>query len=306
MDRKGIIFDIKKFAIHDGPGIRSSVFFKGCPLRCLWCHNPEGISPRREIMVFAGRCLKGCRDCLAACPHQALDKRRGAIILDRSRCDGCGACAEVCPAEALQATGREMSVAKSWTNCPRTTPSTGNRAAAPLSRAASPCTSPLFCARSCTACRGEKIHTAVDTSGHAPFSAFASILPLADLFLFDLKIMDDACHQRLTGVSNRLLLDNLQKLSGAGRASLRPHTAGPRRQRRDRDLEQAADFCAALPGRHPVHLLPYHRGYVGKLMRLGRAAPLAATQPPDCGGRGPGPGIFSLARESDRHHRRLT
>ena len=105
MAMKATIFDIKKFAVHDGPGIRSTVFFKGCPLRCLWCHNPEGISPSPEVMVFSSRCLKGCRDCLAACPQKALRKDKHGIALQRCLCRGCGTCVAACPAGAISGTG---------------------------------------------------------------------------------------------------------------------------------------------------------------------------------------------------------
>ena len=132
-----------------------------------------------------------------------------------------------------------------------------------------------------SACRERGLHTAVDTSGQAPFSAFETILPLTGLFLFDLKIVDDASHRRLTGVSNRLILENLEKLSRAGAPLAVRIPLVPGCNDSARDLEQAADFCADLPGRHPVHLLPYHRGYSGKLQRLGMAAPLAATLPPE-------------------------
>jgi len=280
MAMKGMIFDIKKFAVHDGPGIRSTVFFKGCPLRCLWCHNPEGISPAREIMVFSGRCLKGCRDCLAVCPQGALDKRRGAIVLDRSRCDGCGACADACPSEALQATGREMSVGAVLDELARDAPFYRESGGGATFSGGEPLQQPKFLRELLGACRGEKISTVVDTSGQAPYSDFASILPLADLFLFDLKIVDDARHLSLTGASNRLPLANLQTLSQDGAPLVIRLPLVPGCNDAIPDLEQAADFCASLPQRHPVHLLPYHRGYTGKLKRLGRDTALNAFLPP--------------------------
>jgi pyruvate formate lyase activating enzyme len=143
-----------------------------------------------------------------------------------------------------------------------------------------PLQQPDFLLELLAACRDEKIPTAVDTSGHAPYAVFERLLPLAGLFLYDLKIIDDARHRSLTGAGNGLLLANLEKLSRAGaplavRVPLVPGcTDGAR------DLQQAADFCAALPGRHPVHLLPYHRGHGGKLQRLGRQVPLPSTLPP--------------------------
>jgi pyruvate formate lyase activating enzyme len=281
MAMKGMIFDIKKFAVHDGPGIRTTVFFKGCPLRCLWCHNPEGISPLREIMVFSGRCLKGCRDCLALCPQGALDKRRGVIVLDRSRCDGCGACVDACASEALQVSGREMNVGAVLEELTKDIPFYGESGGGATFSGGEPLQQPEFLRELLRACRAEKISTVVDTSGQAPYAAFASILPLADLILFDLKIVDDARHLELTGASNRLLLANLRKLSqdGAPLAIRLPLVPGCNDA--VADLEEAADFCAALPRRHSLHLLPYHRGYTGKLKRLGRDAALNATLPPN-------------------------
>jgi pyruvate formate lyase activating enzyme len=280
MGKKGTIFDIKKFAIHDGPGIRTTVFFKGCPLRCLWCHNPEGISPAPEIMVFSGRCLKGCRDCLAACPRQALSKRR-AIALDRSRCDGCGLCVTACPAEALQATGREMDVDEVMAELEKDAPFYRESGGGATFSGGEPLQQPAFLGELLSACHERGLHAAVDTSGQAPFSAFERIMPLTDLFLFDLKIVDDAGHRRLTGVSNRLILENLERLSRAGAPLAVRMPLVPGCNDSARDLEQAAGLCAGLPKRHPVHLLPYHRGYTGKLARLGMAAPLAATLPPE-------------------------
>jgi pyruvate formate lyase activating enzyme len=281
MGMKGTIFDIKKFAVHDGPGIRSTVFFKGCPLRCLWCHNPEGISPAPEIMVFSDRCLKGCGDCLPACPQQALSKRRGTIVLDRSRCDGCGACAAACPSEALQVTGRSVGVDEVIGEVARDVPFYRESGGGATFSGGEPLLQPDFLLELLAACRGEKIHTAVDTSGHARFDVFERLLPLVDLFLFDLKTVDDARHRLLTGSGNRLLLENLERLSRAGAPLAVRVPLVPGVNDAERDLEQAADFCAALPRRHPIHILPYHRGYRGKLERLGLPAPLAATLPPD-------------------------
>ncbi len=233
MAMKGMIFDIKKFAVHDGPGIRSTVFFKGCPLRCLWCHNPEGISPAREIMVFSGRCLKGCRDCLAVCPRGALDKRRGAIVLDRSRCDGCGACADACAAEALQATGREMSVSAVLDELARDAPFYRESGGGATFSGGEPLQQPEFLRELLRACRGEKISTVVDTSGQAPYSDFASILPLADLFLFDLKIVDDARHLTPDRRLQPPVAGEPANAFPSRRAAGRPPAAGPRLQRRD-------------------------------------------------------------------------
>lgn len=280
MAARGTIFDIKRYAVHDGPGIRTAVFLKGCPLRCPWCHNPEGISSFPEIMVFAGRCLQGCRDCVGVCPRQALRKRGAAIALDRSRCDGCGACANACSSEALQATGRSVSVAVVMEELAKDMPFYRQSGGGATFSGGEPMLQSRFLLELLEQCRKQGIPAAVDTSGCAPYAEYEKILPLADLVLYDLKLLDDERHRRLTGVSNRLILDNLVRISRSGRPLSVRIPIVPGVNDADRDLEQMADFCAGLPRRHPVHLLPYHRGYAGKAQRLGFAMTMADAQPP--------------------------
>ncbi len=280
MGSSGIIFDIKKFAVHDGPGIRTTVFLKGCPLRCAWCHNPEGIAAGPEIAVFADRCVKGCRDCLAACPRGALKKVRGIILLDRSLCDGCGACAEICSAEALRSAGRTVSVPEIMEEVARDIPFYRESGGGVTFSGGEPLAQPAFLRELLLDCRARGIHAVVDTSGHAPFSLFEELLPLVDLFLFDLKVIDDESHRRFTGVSNRLILENLEKLSCSGAPLSVRVPLIPGVNDADRDLKAMAEFRDALPGRHPLHLLPYHRGYAAKRLRLGLDAVLPDTAPP--------------------------
>lgn len=283
MNSKGMVFDIKKFAVHDGPGIRTTVFLKGCPLRCAWCHNPEGVPVAPGIMVFASRCVKGCRDCLAACPSGALKKVHDVIILDRGCCDGCGACVVVCPAEALQSIGRTVSVAEVVEEVARDIPFYRSSGGGVTFSGGEPLAQPQFLRELLLACRAQGIHTAVDTSGHAPFSCFEKLLPLVDLFLYDLKIIDGKRHKSLTGADNRLILGNLRKLSRlrvplAIRVPLVPGVND-----KESDLRALAEFCAALPNRHPLHILPYHRGHAAKRQRLGLDAVLPASAPPSAG-----------------------
>lgn len=275
-----MIFDVKRFAVHDGPGIRTTVFFKGCPLRCAWCHNPEGIAAEPEIMVFSSRCIMGCRDCLSACPRGALDKRRGVIRLDRGRCDGCGACARACPAEALQLAGREVSAAELADEIARDIPFFAKSGGGATFSGGEPLQQAGFLRDLLAACRRKGITTAVDTAGLAPWETFAGILPLVDLFLFDLKFVDDGRHRSFTGVSNLSILDNLQRLSRSGAELAVRIPLVPGVNDSPRDLDALAERCASLGRRHPVHLLPFHRGYAGKLKRLGRKDSLPAAAPP--------------------------
>ncbi len=275
-----MIFDVKRFAVHDGPGIRTTVFFKGCPLRCAWCHNPEGVSAAPEVMVFSSRCVRGCRDCLPACPLGALAKRRGAVVLDRGRCDGCGACVRVCPAEALQLAGREVSAPELAEEIARDVPFFDTSGGGATFSGGEPLQQAGFLGALLSACRRKGIRTAVDTAGLAPWETFAGLLPLVDLFLFDLKLIDEGRHRRFTGVSNRAVLENLRRLSRSGAELAVRVPLLPGVNDAPRDLDALADFCAALGRRHPVHLLPYHRGYAGKLKRLGRKDALPAAAPP--------------------------
>lgn len=278
---KGTIFDIKKFAVHDGPGIRSTIFFKGCPLRCPWCHNPEGISPAPEIMVFPNRCLPGCRDCLSACPNGALFKKGRAIRLDRARCDGCGACSLACPAEALRLVGYRVTVPQAMGQLAKDAAFFRDSHGGVTCSGGEPLLQPRFLHELLGSCRRQGLDVAVDTCGHAPFSRYEEILPLTALFLYDLKLMDDSRHRLLTGVSNRLALSNLQKLSRSAASIAIRVPLVPGCNDSAADMAELADFCSSLPQRHPVHLLPYHRGGSGKWRRLGRRDPLAPTKPPE-------------------------
>lgn len=290
MQPKGTIFSIKKFAIHDGPGIRSTIFFKGCPLRCTWCHNPEGISPDEEIMVFPERCLADCRDCLGACPKNALRKIGTTFLVERAKCDGCGLCALACPAEALQMAGQRVTVMDAVEQLSMDTAFYRSSGGGITCSGGEPLLQPRFLQALLRACRKQNLHTTVDTCGHAPFADFAKILPLTDLFLYDLKIMDEEKHRRLTRVSNRLLIRNLQKLSLLARQLAIRIPLIPGCNDAAADMAELADFCASLPRRHHVHLLPYHRGGSGKNKRLGQFDSLAEI-------RAPAPAAIKKTRE---------
>jgi pyruvate formate lyase activating enzyme len=280
MASKGIIFDIKKFAIHDGPGIRSTVFFKGCPLRCRWCHNPEGMSPIPEVLVSARRCLPECHTCVGLCPREALVKKGKAIVLRRDRCDGCGLCAAACPGEALEMAGRSVSVEEVMNELAKDAVFYQGSGGGVTFSGGEPLAQIGFLRELLLAAKENGWHTGVDTCGQASFASFEKIMPLVDLFLYDLKCIDPARHRRLTGLTNARILKNLPKLSLSARSlAIRvPLVPGCNDSRSD--LEQLADFCASLPRAHPVQLLPYHRGGSGKRQRLDQADPLPATKPP--------------------------
>jgi pyruvate formate lyase activating enzyme len=280
MEAKGIIFDIKKFAVHDGPGIRGTVFFKGCPLRCAWCHNPEGMSAAPEVMVSSQRCLASCRACVGACPRRALAKAASVIVLDRERCDGCGLCAAACPAEALQMAGRTVSVGAVMAELAKDEAFYQDSGGGVTFSGGEPLAQVGFLEALLRAAKKRGWHTAVDTSGQAPFESFMKIIPLVDLFLFDLKAIDPARHRDFCGEDNVLVLDNLSRLSLLARSLAIRVPLVPGFNDAPGEMAGIADFCSALPRPHPLHLLAYHRGGSNKRKRLGQADPLPATRPP--------------------------
>ncbi|MCX6554163.1 MAG: glycyl-radical enzyme activating protein [Candidatus Aminicenantes bacterium] len=277
---KGIIFDIKKFAIHDGPGIRSTVFFKGCPLRCRWCHNPEGISPAAEVMVFSRRCLSDCRSCIKACPRKALSRYAAKIVLQRERCDHCGLCVSACPAEVLQMAGRFVSAEQVIDELAKDAVFYRSSAGGVTFSGGEPLQQAHFLLALLRQAKKKGWHTTVDTCGHAPWASFTKIMPWVDLFLFDLKSIDLGRHRRLTGMPNDLILENLPRVSHAARSLAIRIPLIPGSNDSEVELARMADYCAALPRPHPVHLLPYHRGGGSKRERLGQTDPMPGARPP--------------------------
>ncbi len=280
MEQKGIIFDIKKFAVHDGPGIRTTVFFKGCPLRCSWCQNPEGISFDPQVLLFSQRCLADCRDCIGVCPQKALSKARAGIVLDRGRCNGCGLCAPACASDALQMAGKAVRVEDVINELAKDEVFYQDSGGGVTFSGGEPLAQIDFLNELLLAAKSRGWHTAVDTSGHASFAGFAEIMDRVDLFLFDLKIMDATKHRRFCGQDNSLILENLRRLSDGARSLAIRVPLVPGFNDSTLELARMADFCASLPRRHPLHILPYHRGGSSKSKRLGLADPLPDTGPP--------------------------
>jgi pyruvate formate lyase activating enzyme len=277
----GRIFDIKRFAVHDGPGIRTTVFLKGCPLACRWCHNPEGIGRDREFMLRPARCAK-CYDCLAVCPPGALSKGpAGEIVVDRSNCDLCGRCVEACLSEALEIVGRDVSVPELIVEVEKDRVFYEQSGGGVTFSGGEPLLQPEFLAEALTALRARGLRTAVDTSGFAPPAVLERIASLTDLVLYDLKVLDEAKHLETTGVANALILENLRRLAGGPtRVWIRiPLVPGVNDD--DVAVGRTADFLASLGSIRRVHLLPYHRGGIAKGGRIGREENPRIFAPPD-------------------------
>lgn len=262
----GTIFDIQRFSFHDGPGIRSTVFLKGCPLSCSWCHNPEGISPEPEILVIPGRCIS-CEECLAACPHPPRTLPGGRRRSDPALCTRCGRCVAACPTGARRLVGEDLTVAELMTRVERDRPFFEESGGGVTFSGGEPLLQVEFllaCLAECARCG---LHTAVDTSGCGAQDTVLEAGRQADLILYDLKTVDDARHREQTGAAVGPILENLAALDAAGatlwvRVPLIPGFND------DADsLEGIGRHIASLQRTRRVHLLPYHRWGAAKRER---------------------------------------
>ncbi len=275
----GLIFNLQRYSVHDGPGIRTTVFLKGCPLRCAWCHNPEGISSAAEIVMLENRCIE-CEECRHACPVGSEAEESGPLAARQQHCEMCGRCVEVCPAHARQIAGRKITVEALVEEVLRDRVFFEESGGGVTFSGGEPLAQPEFLLAALTECKTHGLHTAVDTCGQARTEHLLAIAPLTDLFLYDIKLMDDTRHQQLTGAPNGLILENLRALSRVhGRIWIRVPLI-PGVNDRTSDLEETARFASGLSGIEQVNVLPYHRNGAPKLQRLGHQPILPAIDPP--------------------------
>jgi pyruvate formate lyase activating enzyme len=263
------LFAIKRYALHDGPQIRTTVFLKGCPLSCRWCHNPEGISPRIELVMNREKCI-GCGECVSTCPQQALTPSgTGGIDRNPALCIGCGRCVEVCPALAHEATGWRSSVAAVMAEIEKDLPFYDTSGGGVTFSGGEPLLQADFLLALLAECGRRQIHRTVDTTGHAPVETLLAVAAETDLFLYDLKHMNSEQHRRHTGVDNALILANLAALCHAGhpvRIRL-PLVAGVNDD--EANIRATLAFLAGLPGIEGIDLLPYHGIARAKYRKLG-------------------------------------
>lgn len=266
-----LIFDIKRYAINDGPGIRITIFFKGCPLSCAWCHNPEGMSRKVQKMYTENKCI-GALECIKICPEAALELTAGGIITDVKKCTLCGDCADVCPTKAIEMSGEEMSLDRIMAIIRKETLLMDQSKGGVTFSGGEPLHHLRFLMALLEACGREGIHRCVDTTGFANEKVLMEVAQKTDLFLYDLKMMDSTKHKKYTGVPNEKILNNLIALSASGAEIIIriPLIAGVNDDKKN--LQQSAAFIAALPRRvKRVQILPYHRTAAKKYEKLGEA-----------------------------------
>jgi pyruvate formate lyase activating enzyme len=277
---KGTIFDIKKYAIHDGPGIRTTIFFKGCPLRCWWCHNSEGLKLEPEIIFKENRCIKGCSECIGVCQRGALSQSDQCIVIRRDKCNLCGECIQACPSEALQIIGRKMTVAEVMKEIEKEMVFYDESGGGVTFSGGEPLMQPEFLETILKECKEKNIHTALDTSGYASSEVMDKISDKVGIFLYDLKIMDDEKHKKYTGVSNRLILENLRKLASRGSKVAIRIPLIPGINDDEDNINKTAELIHSLEIIKSISLLPYHKAGREKYKRLNLLDKMSKTQAP--------------------------
>ena len=275
----GLVFNLQKYSVHDGPGIRTTVFLKGCPLHCAWCHNPESISPRPEIVVVAPRCT-ACGECREACPLGHRPAGPGPLPARLESCTLCGACVEACPAGARQLLGRQMTVAEVVAEVLKDRLFYDDSGGGVTLSGGEPLWQPQFATALARTLQSQGIRVALDTSGFASTEHLLAAARCCELVLYDVKAFGDSLHRKLTGVTNRGILENLKALDAVHRNIWIRIPVVPGFNDDPAELKQTAEMAAKLRSVTLVNLLPFHRTGLHKYERLGWTHLLADVEPP--------------------------
>ena len=276
MSEKALIVDIKRLAIHDGDGIRTTVFLKGCPLKCVWCHNPESIDFKPQLAYYENKCI-GCGECVTACPVGAHTIEKNGHVFDRTACVACGKCTEACLCDALTLFGREMTVDELIPVLLEDRAFYENSGGGVTLSGGECLMQAAFCRELLCRLKDEGINTAVDTCGNVPREALDAVIPYTDTFLYDVKAIEDAVHRRCTGRSNQRILDNLRYLdSRRCRIEIRvPYVPGYN----DGEVAAITAVLSELKNVVAVRVLPYHNFAGSKYAALGMENTLPPERP---------------------------
>ena len=271
---RGVIFNIQRFSIHDGPGIRTTIFLKGCPLHCEWCSNPESMRLFPEIITRDIKCIR-CGKCIVACLQKAITIVENTRIIHWEKCNYCMKCAEVCPSGAIEAVGRYMSVAEVLDVVGRDASYYRRTSGGMTLSGGEPLVQWQFALKLLQEAKKRGFHTTLDTSGYADWEVLDKLLNYTDLVLYDVKHLDSARHQEATAVPNERILDNLRKTVGkaATRIWVR-YPVIPQFNDTDKDMEWLCRFVLAeVPSVEKISLLPYHKFAETKYSAIGRKYP---------------------------------
>jgi len=279
---KGLIFNIQYYSIHDGPGIRTTVFFKGCPLRCSWCQNPESQHTKNEILYDNEQC-SGCETCVSICPQHAITVTEYGVKTDRSLCLACGECVYKCPQEARKLVGKLMTADEVFEEVHKDAIFYQQSNGGVTLSGGEPTAQPDFAVNVLRLCKDAGIHTALDTCGYTPFHNLERILEHVDLVLYDFKHINPGKHKKGTGVSNEIILDNARKIFHKIRKPLWARlTIIPGYNDSSENIEATIRFiCEELDPSVKVHLLPYHRLGLHKHKKLERDSKESGIKPPE-------------------------
>lgn len=272
----GLIFNVQRFSLHDGPGIRTTVFLKGCSMNCRWCSNPESINIHREIMTFDMKCIR-CGKCIEVCQTKAITIIDNMRTIDRVKCNLCLECVGVCPSGAIQVVGKYMSIEEVVKEIKKDKLFYANSGGGVTISGGEPLVQWHLVREVCMLCKEEDISTALDTTGYSPWEHLEKTLEYVDLVLYDIKHLDPLMHIDGTGVSNELILQNVVKTAKKARTWLRIPVI-PNYNDSQSYMDRLGEFSASL-GVEKVSLLPYHEWGVKKYERLGRVYTLDKTEP---------------------------
>ena len=269
---KGIIFDIQNYAIYDGPGIRTIIFLKGCPLTCIWCQNPESQELNPQLSYFSEKCI-GCGTCVAVCPNDALQLIDKKVIRDKDKCTVCGQCINACPQNVRDIIGKYVSVEELIELVVRDKPFYDNSGGGVTISGGEPTVQLEFLLNLLGALKNEKIHTAIETCGYFNDDIIPKLVNLVDLFLFDIKHIDSNRHRNYTGVSNEKILTNFRTiLSKVGNERIIPRIPLiPSVNTDEKVINKIGEFLRGANYNGPIHLMPYNKLARTKYEKIGRA-----------------------------------
>ncbi len=273
----GTIYNIQRFSLHDGPGIRTAVFFKGCPLDCVWCHNPESKERKPEISFFADKCIR-CGYCASACPQKCHTLTDGRHVFDRTDCTRCGLCAQKCYAQALELIGYEITADEVVSQAAADRAFYEKSGGGLTLSGGEPTAQPEFAAEIAQKAKKAGLHVCVETCGFCDTGDILKIVPYVDLFLFDYKITDPAEHEKYTGAKNDLILQNLKALDDAGKKIVLRCPMIPGINLNDGHIKGIVSTAKSIKNIVGIDLEPYHPLGISKCGQLGKTSSFGKTE----------------------------